>query len=658
MAVRISGLISGLDTDSIVQELVSAYSTKKNKYTKAQTKLSWSMNQWSTVNSKAYGFYAGSLSAMRYSSGYNVKKATVSNSNIATVSAGTSAVNGTQSLSVSQLATSGYLTGGKITDANGDSFKATKSTKLSELGITDGGTIRVNDKEITLSGNTSLSELATKMKEAGVEASFDEGNQRFFVSSKTSGEAGEFSITAGNDGGLDIIKSIGLMSVKDKDGNESADIAKYRKIIAADQSSVIESRYKAAKYTETSYKKYLEDIVSSAEKGKESAQKQLDELNKEDYDWSKKYDSEEAYNDAKKALSDKIDNYNSVIDSNKAILEDSDKFKNALSEANDNIKANITSGASAELEVARKVIAGVDAGTIKNTAGSARITAQDSIISLNGAEFRGNSNSFSINGLTIDVNALTIDKEGNDNPITLTVSTDTQGVYDKIKGMLKEYNELITYFDKLYNAESAAGYEPLTDDEKDAMTDKQIEDWEAKIKDSLLRRDSTLGGLSSALKNAVASSSYVGKDGRVYKMSDFGVGTQSYFSADKNERGVLHIDGDPDDKLVSSNSDKLMAAIAADPDAVVGFFQNLSQNIYDTLSKKMASSSVSSAFTIYNDKEMSTQYSDYKDKISKWDDKLTTIEDFYHKKFSKMEAALSKLQSQTTQLAGLLGGNG
>ena len=41
MAIRLSGLNSGLDTDAIVQELVSAYRTKQDKYTKAQTKLSW-----------------------------------------------------------------------------------------------------------------------------------------------------------------------------------------------------------------------------------------------------------------------------------------------------------------------------------------------------------------------------------------------------------------------------------------------------------------------------------------------------------------------------------------------------------------------------------------------------------------------------------------
>ena len=44
--VSISGLVSNLDTDSIVSALVSAYSTKKDKYVKAQTKLEWKQDAW------------------------------------------------------------------------------------------------------------------------------------------------------------------------------------------------------------------------------------------------------------------------------------------------------------------------------------------------------------------------------------------------------------------------------------------------------------------------------------------------------------------------------------------------------------------------------------------------------------------------------------
>ena len=63
MAIRLSGIASGLDTDSMVKELVSAYSIKKQKYDKQLQKQEWIMSKWSDVNKKVYGFYSGTLSS-------------------------------------------------------------------------------------------------------------------------------------------------------------------------------------------------------------------------------------------------------------------------------------------------------------------------------------------------------------------------------------------------------------------------------------------------------------------------------------------------------------------------------------------------------------------------------------------------------------------
>ena len=98
-----------------------------------------------------------------------------------------------------------------------------------------------------------------------------------------------------------------------------------------------------------------------------------------------------------------------------------------------------------------------------------------------------------------------------------------------------------------------------------------------------------------------------------------------------------------------------MAAINENPEVVAAFFQKLSAGVYNDLTKRMATSSMSSVYTIYNDKQMSSEYSEYKDKISQWKDKLDYYEEFYYKKFSAMETALSKLQSSTQNLSSLFG---
>ena len=56
MPIRITGMNSGLDTEALVSELVSAYRKKTEKYTKAQTKLSWKQDAWKSLNKKVVSF--------------------------------------------------------------------------------------------------------------------------------------------------------------------------------------------------------------------------------------------------------------------------------------------------------------------------------------------------------------------------------------------------------------------------------------------------------------------------------------------------------------------------------------------------------------------------------------------------------------------------
>ena len=292
----------------------------------------------------------------------------------------------------------------------------------------------------------------------------------------------------------------------------------------------------------------------------------------------------------------------------------------------------------------------ISANTTYNT-DAKKIDGTDAEITLNGIKYTGSSNSFSINGLNIEAQAVTGD--GDANAISITTKTDTQGMYDKIKEFLSQYNSIINEITSLYNADSAKGYEPLTDDEKNAMSDKEVEKWEEKIKSSLLRRDDTLDGLMSAMTNAMSKSYEV--DGKSYSLSSFGISTLGYLNAPKNQQYAYHIDGDEDDSVVSGNTDKLMTALTNDPDTVISFMQQLTDGLYTAVGDKMKSSTMSSIYTVYNDKEMASEYSDYTDLIKKWEEKLSDKEDYYYKKFSSMETALSKLNSQSSSFSSYFG---
>lgn len=289
---------------------------------------------------------------------------------------------------------------------------------------------------------------------------------------------------------------------------------------------------------------------------------------------------------------------------------------------------------------------------LSDNSGAVKIQASDAEIKLNGVTYTNSQNTFSINGLSITAQGVTGD--GDAKAITITTSTDTQGIYDKIKDFMTQYNSLINEITSLYNAAPTKGYEPLTDEEKDAMSDAEVEKWEEKIKASLLRRDDSLEGVMNAMTSSMRQGFEI--DGKKYYLSSFGIRTQGYLSAPSNQNNAFHIDGDEDDSVSSGNEDKLMAAITSDPDTVLTFMQKLAEGLYDAVGDKMKSTSLSSVYTVYNDKEMASEYSDYTSLIKKWEEKLAKQEDYYYKKFAAMETALSKINSQSSSFSGLLGG--
>lgn len=203
--MRMSGINSGMDTQSIVEQLVQAKSTKKEKLKKQQTKLEWKQDAWKTLNSKLFSLYNEQFGTLRFDGAFKKKKASIVDSSIASVSANGSAVNGTQTLAVKQLAKTAYMTGGKLAD----STKA--STKLKDFLGDDAATYFGEDgsnlmhykvksstgasqKVVTLAADMTMEEVAQQFSNAGFNANFDSNTHRFFISSKAEGASGNFEI--------------------------------------------------------------------------------------------------------------------------------------------------------------------------------------------------------------------------------------------------------------------------------------------------------------------------------------------------------------------------------------------------------------------------------------------------------------------------------
>ena len=92
------------------------------------------------------------------------------------------------------------------------------------------------------------------------------------------------------------------------------------------------------------------------------------------------------------------------------------------------------------------------------------------------------------------------------------------------------------------------------------------------------------------------------------------------------------------------------------PEAVMNFFVGLTNNMHDELDKKMSATTLSSALTVYNDKQMKKEYDDYTDKIKKQEEKLNALMDKWYAKFSAMETALAKMESKNNAVSSMFGG--
>lgn len=565
---------------------------------------------------------------------------------------------------------------GVYTDENGNEYKATGKKD------SDGNPMYANTKEGL---TTEISIKTTTNYYASASSEVDSGYDQIKVGDATYKQDDDNKTWRGSDGKLYELASgeNKLYEVtKDSDGNVTrVDGGKEISFEDSDRTDIMETKYSTG--AEISSAKTAADTLSDMKASikTNASMKDDDELNAFISTLSSNIGTVNSYEAATDTVLDDSDTYSkksivsavhNAYSSNGAdgVTSYVNGFAAVISQNNTEMTADQTTMKTHQVLAD---IAAMEDGTEKDNAiadfvqkvqsahdistnttynkDAVKIDGTDAKITLNGIEYEGSSNSFSINGLNIEAQAVT--GEGDANAITITTKTDTQGMYDKIKDFLTQYNSIINEITSLYNADSAKGYEPLTDDEKSAMSDKEVEKWEEKIKSSLLRRDDTLDGLMNAMTNAMSKSYEV--NGKNYSLASFGISTLGYLNAPKNQQYAYHIDGDEDDSVVSGNTDKLMAALTEDPDSVISFMQQLADGLYTAVGDKMKSSSVSSIYTVYNDKEMASEYSDYTDLIKKWEEKLSDKQEYYYKKFSSMETALSKLNSQSSSFSSYFG---
>jgi flagellar hook-associated protein 2 len=298
--------------------------------------------------------------------------------------------------------------------------------------------------------------------------------------------------------------------------------------------------------------------------------------------------------------------------------------------------------------------------TAENVTGSdASITYDDGI---NGEQvITRSTNSFNINGIVFNL------KKDFEGAAELSVTSDPTKAVELIKGFVEKYNELLDKINTKLAEKREYAYEPLTDEQKDAMTEDEIKRWEEKAKSGLLGGDSLLRAIVTELRNAVISN----VEGAGLTLADIGIKSNSWV-----DKGKLYVDEEKLKKALAENPTGVFELFTRQSDvsynSAVGnasarnerfresgliyrFYDVIQDNIRTitigghrgALLEKAGMTGDRSVFnnTLYQ------QIADYDRKIAELNDELIMKENRYYIQFAQLEKLINDMNSQSMWLA-------
>lgn len=242
------------------------------------------------------------------------------------------------------------------------------------------------------------------------------------------------------------------------------------------------------------------------------------------------------------------------------------------------------------------------------------------------------SNSFSIDGISYNVHTT--------GTCDITSKEDVQPVVDNMKKFVEDYNKIM---DKIYSLVTEKGnkeYPPLTEAQKKDMSEEEIERWEKKAKEGLLRNDSEMRSFMDKMQGAIFG------DNMTFLME---CGLTS--SEDYTKKGQLSLNEDKFKKELQNNSQKVYDAFAGGNDSVL---EKMKDTMYDyvgtsssVFAKKAGLEKTSSVVNNFYSEQIKRQ----EDAIKLLQRKMDDRENKLYKQFGQLEASMNKLNSQMNYFA-------
>ncbi|MDG5786663.1 flagellar hook-associated protein 2 [Evansella sp. AB-P1] len=278
------------------------------------------------------------------------------------------------------------------------------------------------------------------------------------------------------------------------------------------------------------------------------------------------------------------------------------------------------------------------------------IVAQNAEFNLNGLTTHRRSNDFQVNGLQVSLkNEFTA-------PVTLTVSNDTDEIFDNVMGFINDYNDMINMVNGKVSEEYFRDYAPLTDEQRREMSESEIELWEERAHSGLVRNDRLLTGALNNMRQDFYGTVDSGDFNQsISLITDIGITTTSNYQ----DRGRLEVD-----------EEQLRNAIEEDPESVYQLFaadgetyeeQGIARRLRNTLSGQIEMISERAGRSEMASNQQFTigrQLDQGEERISNFERRMQQVEQRYWAQFNAMEQAMAQANSQAEMLMSQLSGLG
>lgn len=310
----------------------------------------------------------------------------------------------------------------------------------------------------------------------------------------------------------------------------------------------------------------------------------------------------------------------------------------------------------------------ISGGVAKALFGSISETGQDAILTVeaNGKEvtLTRSSNTVDLDGMEVtlkgvfgdyvaDSNELVDKTAAKANAVTFESKVDATELTSTLKEMVNDYNEMVKLIKEAYKTNplknsSGKRYEPLTDDDKNDMSESAIKAYEEKAKTGILFGDSDLSSMYYQLTSAITNN--------VVALNKIGI-TTNY----SDGLTTLSLDEDALEKALEKDPNSVAEAFVG-TDGNSGFMGAV-DSVLDTYAKTtgatkgilLQKAGSSLAPTTVNDNTLQDKINDYEELIEKWQDKLADKVDYYTRQFTLLEQLMAEMNSQSSTISGLMG---